>query len=313
MPLIRVRKIPKHLVAHNERGWGSYILLYAPYLPDSGDLISLGDKYIVSLGAHATHHPLLMDIDKPTTLTVQRTNDCANLLAFVSDSPVVAKHVSNATKNVSDLQSFSRTLSQTSFHDADTYFEKASEALDVVLPYFDGFVRRGVLWNRTLTKNHKKWVDGYFIKWPQNDRVWRATTSYALALNSFFIPSRILNFYRSIEATRESVNYIFSNLAKYRPSPVWSHISVGRPPKTYRTVDAISYLRRTALNRRANLISQNGSEQAAVRFLWDVQRGKSAHADKQTLEYDYAATLGEQILDACLLQYMARVAIERVW
>ncbi|MER3423876.1 MAG: hypothetical protein C4293_12230 [Nitrospiraceae bacterium] len=61
------------------------------------------------------------------------------------------------------------------------------------------------------------------------------------------------------------------------------------------------------------MIEKYGSPKGALDFIYREGRGKSAHADKKSLEYDMARFIGDQLRDAELLRYMARVAIEKAW
>jgi len=56
-----------------------------------------------------------------------------------------------------------------------------------------------------------------------------------------------------------------------------------------------------------------GGEDAALDWLYWERRGKAAHADRSSLDFEGLAAFADQIDDAALCQYMARVAIERMW
>jgi len=77
-----------------------------------------------------------------------------------------------------------------------------------------------------------------------------------------------------------------------------------------KTVNVSASLRRVALSRYKALVANKGSSDAALDMLFWESRGRAAHADRSSLEYDSGFLVAEQLLDATLLQYAARVAIE---
>lgn len=100
----------------------------------------------------------------------------------------------------------------------------------------------------------------------------------------------------------------------HAPPPVWTEAT--RIPITkYRPqrLDACRLLRKVAIRRRDELVAKHGSIKAALKFVYEEDRGKAAHADRISLEYDLAEFVGDQLQDAELLRYMARVAIEHAW
>jgi hypothetical protein len=58
---LELRPIDPTLVGGKHTDYASFISLFAPAFPDAGELISLGNRYTVSRGAHSTHTTLLMD------------------------------------------------------------------------------------------------------------------------------------------------------------------------------------------------------------------------------------------------------------
>jgi DNA-binding TFAR19-related protein (PDSD5 family) len=72
-------------------------------------------------------------------------------------------------------------------------------------------------------------------------------------------------------------------------------------------------LRRRALKRLKKLIAKHGNATSALNDIYLQRRGKAAHADNFTVEFDALGEVPEQIQDAELIKYMARVAIEQHW
>ena len=51
----------------------------------------------------------------------------------------------------------------------------------------------------------------------------------------------------------------------------------------------------------------------ALDWLFWERQGKAAHADKSSLDFEGLSSFSDQLRDAILIQYMARVAIEQTW
>jgi hypothetical protein len=78
-------------------------------------------------------------------------------------------------------------------------------------------------------------------------------------------------------------------------------------------VDLARRLKRHAIARRDALVRQHGSLEAALKFLYDIRRGKAAHADQSAAEYDHFDDLADLAADSELVRFAARVALEKVW
>ncbi len=66
--------------------------------------------------------------------------------------------------------------------------------------------------------------------------------------------------------------------------------------------------KRRAVQHQRALTLAHGTEKAAWDALHQMRRGKAAHADHNAIEYDQLNSLPEQVRDAQLLRFMARVA-----
>jgi hypothetical protein len=157
-----------------------------------------------------------------------------------------------------------------------------------------------------------------YLSWPSSARTWRALTAYWSAILSLPVPGRILNFWRAIEAVTDIAERyaIFENLERSRIKPVKTRSVVIRPPAVpdVRTVrNSAALLKRHALLRRRELIIIHGDTKAALDWLYRERRGKAAHADRSSLDFDGLASFSDQLRDAILFQYMARFAIEHTW
>ena len=91
-PGFHYQPIRWELLGETPDDWRAYIPVAAPHLCDSGDVISIGDRYFLSMGAHATHEHLLMDKTAMEPLTIAKSFAATALVAFAIDSPVVPQH-----------------------------------------------------------------------------------------------------------------------------------------------------------------------------------------------------------------------------
>src|ERR1700751_5516138 len=104
-PGFRSRKINPALLGQRPSDWRAYIRISAP-LRDLREVCSLGDRYILSAGAHLTHGHLLMDKDGREPLTIERSLSCCALLTYALDSPVVPQHSAAHGYEAPDVKGF---------------------------------------------------------------------------------------------------------------------------------------------------------------------------------------------------------------
>jgi len=315
MPGFRWSKIKTEMLGRDDRDWHAYIEVRSPAIPELHEVVSIGGHYLLSLGAHATHCTLLMDKNAPEPLTVARCLLCCAVLTFATDSPVVP--VFHTTKlSANDARSFARMLGGTAFRTVDEYGEKLSDLAEAANVYTQtGFSAPHSI-VRTMMRSSPKPDCWIYYPWPPTEVVSRSLAAYWMASLSILSPSRILNFWRAIEAVtspseRET---LLADLHLGRLSPVWTEAT--RIPVTkyrQRRLDACRLLRRVAMRRRDELIAKHGSAKAALKFVYEEGRWKADHADRKSLEYDMVAFIGDQLRDAELLRYMAREAIEHAW
>lgn len=314
-PGFRFSRVRPEKLGSSPRDWSGYVELKVPALPDLGELISLGDRYLVSIGAHATHGVLLMARTPAEPLTVEDCLMSCALLTFALDAPVVPI-ASHGRLDATNSRAFSQSLKGTGFASVTDYGEKLAELANLTDVFLHPGVRPPQLVQRKILNRRGRAGTWFYYPWPASKPVRRAMSAYWLGTLSIVAPSRILNFWRAIEAvadkaTRQS---LFAGLDQRKVAPVWT--TLHRIPVLkfrQRTINATQPQRRLALARRDELVVQYGSQDAALNHIVDQGRGKAAHADQISLEYDLASELGTQLRDAELLRYMARVAIEDRW
>jgi hypothetical protein len=315
---LELRSIDPTLVAAKHTDYASFISLFAPAFPDAGELISLGNRYTVSLGAHSTHAILLMDKSGSVPLTIQTVFSLCSLLAYVTDSPVVPMPLSNVSRPPNDAGWSSLHLIGTSIRSLDDYLEivTAVAGISQRLLDIDSHVPYEFWAEREFpigAWDEDKWV---YISLPDRMEVWRALAAYSSGMLGVLAPGRLLNYWRALEAmtTRQQRDALFADLPALNARPVWSRShprKIGR--RYFFRFNATARLRRRALHHWHDICGQYGSAPAALKHLHSDKRGKAAHADKQALEYEGLSTLAEQHRDAELLRYCARVAIDQAW
>ncbi len=312
------RAINWEMMGENPSDWRAYVEIYAPFLRDSGELICLGDHYVVSLGAHATHTYLLMDRIAPKPLTIETSlNSCA-LLSYVTDSPIVPRHSERLPKyEAKNIGQFHRTLKGTILRSVEKYFDVLVEAVENVEVFVETGGKPPGSAIRTVPPFKLKDNEWTYVDWPKSDSTWRAITAYWSGLLSVAAPARILNFWRAMEAvkrTKEQRYNLFESLEKTAPIPVWTEITrLNEKRFEHQRVNAALSLKTRAVKHKQVLVKAYGSAEKVLDMLYWERRGKAAHADKHSLEYDGLSSLGDQLRDATLLQYLARIAIQEEW
>lgn len=316
-PGFRVKKIKRDLLGKNPEDWRSYITLAAPLLADSMEIISLGDKYIVSVGYHIDYLDFLMDKNGPQVLTVESSLNASALISFLTDSPIVPVHNRENNFGASNVKYFNQSFRGSTINNAEAYFEILGQVVEVCCKFVERCKEKEFAGRRQFFRQqysydtYSEWI---YADWPSKSDVWRAITAYWSGLLSPTIPSRLLNFWRALEAvkpTKKAKIDTLKYLDKAQVSPVWSQVM--RPNKPNGTINSIGRLKLIALQHKKNLIKKLGTEENILDLLWSEKRGKAAHADTYAIEYEGVSALGEQLLDSELLQYMARAAIEEAW
>lgn len=314
-PGFQRRAVRRDLLGKHSDDWRTYVAVCAPYLPDNGEIISLSNQYYLSLGAHATHTHLLMDRDASFPLTVQRSLTACALLTFVTDSPVIPLHSERTDKYAAaDLQSFQSSLAREGLHSTEEYFSRVAQAAEAT----EMFVELSLPKHHSVMREVPEYRGNFwpYIDWPESAATWRGLTAFWSGTLATSLPSRILNFWRSIEAvtTKASRYELFDQLDGRRALPIWSTVrSFSALNPTISRTNAANSLRRRALRRRDELMRREGTPAAALDWLYWERRGKAAHADKSSLDFEGLATFADQLADSILFHYMARIAIEEHW
>jgi hypothetical protein len=219
--------------------------------------------------------------------------------------------------NLQTFRGFQQELSAAGIRSTEDYFDAVADAADLVAIFIKmPFPPRSLVTRLVPEASNRRWA---CLAWPASAATWRARTAYWSATLSVNLPARILNFWRAVEAaTTKTQRYeIFRNLKNAKALPVRTHVRrFGNKPgkgTTESRRNATVDLKQRALKRRQHLINLHGGEDAALDWLYFERCGKAAHADKSSLDFEGLSSFGDQVADAALFQYMARVAIERNW
>ena len=256
-----------------------------------------------------------MDKSGAEPLTVETGLKCCSLLTYALDAPVVPvpQHGRFDARNA---RAFSSTLRGTPYRSIAEYGEQLNELSELVSPYLATGLTPPQVVQRVVAREPPREGRWFYYGWPPTEQIFRAMSAYWLGTLSVTAPSRILNFWRAFEAVvpRAERNTLFALLHARKVAPVWTRAT--KIPVTKhraRTINASRYLRRAALLQRDVLVARHGSSEAALKDIYEQGRGKAAHADTISLEYDLSSALGEQLRNAELVRYTARVAIEACW
>jgi hypothetical protein len=251
-------------------------------------------------------------------LNVQTVFSLCSLLAYVTDSPVVPKPLSNVSRPPRGVGWSVLHLMGTAIRSLDDYLQIVSIAAETsqdLLDIHSG--KRDEFWAQREFPIGA-WDQGkcVYISLPDRMEVWRALAAYSSSMLGVLAPGRLLNYWRALEAvtTRQQREALFEDLPGLHARPVWARShprKIGR--RHFARFNATARLRRRALRHWGDICRKYGSAPAALKHLYFDKRGKAAHADIQALEFDGLSTLTEQLRDAELLRYCARVAIDRAW
>ena len=319
--LAKVRKVKPDLIPH--RGDRNRVCfdLSGRDLPSYGELVSLGDRYIVSLSALVPATTLILDPGgHPHPLDVKRLMVSCATLSFALDT-LVTPSPSNWQRGSSiprPHRPWGTTTSkahpiQMGGFDVFAYFRSLEEAAEALT-----FDTQALLSGRLsgVRKIRHKYLDAdewWYIPWPETDDLARALTSYWTGLCAPTLSGRILGFWRACEAlspTPRQKRELLESAPRGRIDPVWEDVRTLQ--RSYLTNWA-PRLRRKALARLERLTATHGTIEDVGRWLLRGRRGAAAHADDESLDLEGLADLPDIFEDLLLIQYLARLSIETRW
>ncbi len=251
-----------------------------------------------------------MDKAANEPLTVEKSLTACALVSFAVDSPVVPQHTEEQRLRSSpNLRSVQRDFRRAGLASVARYFEALAVTTEVAAPLVEVGFSRPLLPIRLIPLGDEEtWP---YLHWPESQSTWRALTAYWSAMVCVALPARILNFWRAVEAvtSKDQRHLLFRDLHEKRVSPVKTRVWAPQE----KVLNAALTLKRLAVKRRNTLVEIHGNPSRALDWLYWERRGKAAHADRSSLDLEGLTSLGAQLSDATLFQYMARVAIEENW
>ena len=182
-PGFHYQPIRWELLGETPDDWRAYIPVAAPHLCDSGDVISIGDRYFLSMGAHATHEHLLMDKTAMEPLTIAKSFAATALVAFAIDSPVVPQHREDqAEYAAADLDKFSREPKSAGLRKPSLYFDALLASAEAAAGLIEVDLSRPFLPMREI--RYGKSGTWPHLEWPTSASTWRGVTAYSAGLQS---------------------------------------------------------------------------------------------------------------------------------
>jgi len=205
-------------------------------------------------------------------------------------------------------------MKSTPFESVENYLDHLATVAEMVLEYLAFENLPSVYLLRRLTRSYPKENEWIYLSWPREKKLWRAIMAYQTGLLSPTPPGRLLNFWRAIEAvsTRFEQQRIVESFEETRIAPIWTSI-YDHSSWPVPIIDAGRRMKRDAIIRIQALRKEFGSDEKVLGYLHKMRRGKAAHADLYSLEYDGFEFIVDQIMECRLFQYLARLAIERYW
>jgi len=284
-----------------------------PGVEDSGEVLQIDDKYILSMGRHAFHAHLLMSID--CGLDYLNAVRISNALSFLLDTPIVPLYPQEKKSLSAYFKGIDAVMKRKGFHWRKiNWAQRIPENLNEIAETAKGCFL-GDDFSRTLPLRDNKTGLVPSVSIPDTERFNTAMLAYNEALRSAFFSSCMLSNWRAIEAAEPNISKqreALSLIEKHSFAPV-----VGFEHKVFqsrRKVQISEKYKKMALARKKELLVIYKSEDGIMSYLWNELRHKSAHADKrEILNAETDGMFAGLLKDALLLRVIARMFIEKKW
>lgn len=282
--------------------------LKAASLEDSGEVIEIDGEYILSVGVHVSHTPLLMSTKQ--RLQYGSAFEICNVLTYLTDSPIHLRYgdktdvepLFKGIKPYLSLMGFDYLANKYSLQD------KIAERYELISETADDDFQRLMPFSTFATS----FVTAFDI--PKDSSLRRAFYAYRQGVFSVDPQGAILNYWRALEPiTNKQQRYeIFDTFESVRLRPVYSRRLPIRRKSTKKFNLLIRY--RDYLYRYVSDLQRHyGSRSRILDHLYANRRCPSAHARNDILQIGDDVTLVTLFNDALLLKYIARCAIESYW
>lgn len=293
-------------------------LVKSAKMEDVLDIVQIDDEFILSIGVHTWHTPLLLS--KRKSLEWQEASQMADVLSFIFDTPInllYPKEKSELKRYFNGLPTVLRSKGNR-FPSAET-LDRFQEHLERVAEV----TSEGILGDEfTRVLPIESPGDGFVaaLQTPKDSKTLKAVAAYKEALISPTVSGQIVNFWRAIEAIEKDhgkQQAAFEALEKYRFMPVFGteHFPIRgeRRDLRMRKVKISARFQKLAVKHYKDLLSSHGSVKKIAQFLYAERRNPSAHGKEDLLQASLSVTLKSLLLDSHLLRMFARLLIEKSW
>lgn len=293
-------------------------ILDAPKLQDLGEVIQIDKKYLVSIGVHAIHTPIILSRKEPVGWYLA-TQIC-NHLSFLLDTPVQAIFPND--KSITKL--FFKDIHHSLIAKGIRFpLEESREMIQEHMKSIAEVVSSGIMgdeFSRLLPIENYPIGKSIGLQLIVDKNLERALHAYSEALISPTITGQILNFWRAIEAAEPNIKIQkdkFCDFKSYSFLPVYGIETFPRRGKrdwvARRRVNIIQKFKKVALRRWNNLLKTSIEPKELAEFLFKKRRHPSAHADNNILRAGHEVSFAELIEETLLLRVVARMFIEIRW
>ena len=290
-------------------GWA----VIMPQIYDLIDCLQIGNKFLFSIGAHATHQNLLLSAKY--SINYLEVREIENLLSYLFDTPCLIafpKDRQQARGYYRGMRRFLHFIGQPTFshtftleHHMAAFCEVSSQIAG------DGYIR--VLPFDSLVDKQNRYST---CDLPQDSRLKRALAVYRQALFSLQPQGMILNYWRTLEAitTKPRRYQLIKTFPKVRLKPIKvfdplieNRIDLEKP------FNLLEKYRTMVLRYFKTLVKSHGTPQSVLDHFYKNRRNPCAHAERDILDVTTDVSLVSLYKDALLLKYFCRCAAETYW
>ena len=300
-----LKKIDLKLYPTSPNDLESNWLVIAPSLSDSLDCVEIDNKYLLSIGAHASHTILLFS--KNENLNYLNAVKISNILSYLLDTVIhvgVPDNKDAIKKHYKGLTSYFK-LKGITFNDEFSLERKMAEKYEIIDDIVGDFHSR-VITNKQFIGNKSFGLD-----LPKSDKIERAIMAYKQGILSFEPYGQILNYWRVLEAITSIKERckLFENFYSIRLNPVYAYDSYSNRE----IINLIPTYKKYIKPYYKKLIYIHGNSNNLSNFFYKNRRCSTAHNKHDSLQETDNVTLASLYKDAFLLKIIARCAIEKSW
>lgn len=276
-------------------------LFSIPQLSDPIESVEVNDEFLISLGYHSPHENYLLAPKRKPKL--DEISQIESLLTFYLDCPSALtepRFKKEANTLNRGLFHYQKKFHGITSHEFFRPFEATQELVDLASNHGLDSYRRHL---DQLPYAEISWK----IELPKNEKLNDALFVYRLASLSVDSFSRILNYWRCLEAltNKEEREDLFLKIPDINLSPVISYSTCG----TKRFDIMKKYLHETNLHIKI-LEKKLGSKNEISKYFYKKRRCPIAHANDKPLRLGKEVSYGDLVRDTILLKTLSRYIIE---